>query len=421
MDILKFITCGSVDDGKSTLIGRMLYDSEAVSPDILEAIAKQSRNMPNGEVDLSLLTDGLRSEREQGITIDVAYKYFTTPRRKFIIADAPGHIQYTRNMVTGASNADLAVILIDARHGVIEQTRRHSAIATLLGIPHIAVCINKLDLVGFSEERYQTILKDYTRLAKALELSSVTFFPVSALSGDNIVERSVRTPWFTGKTLLEHLETIEIAEDVNLRDPRFQVQYVIRPKSDDLHDYRGYAGQIQSGVYCKGDRVTVLPSGLQSSISAIEVNQQEVDEAIAGQAAILHLRDDIDISRGATIARTGQLPTVSQDIEATLCLTDSAPVFVGSKLLLQHNSQTVKVIVKEIYYKLDINTYEKVRNPPSPGINDLVYVRLRTATPLAYDPYKNNRRTGAFILINENTCHTVAAGMIQPLESDFVI
>jgi sulfate adenylyltransferase subunit 1 len=275
--------------------------------------------------------------------------------------------------------------------------------------------------VGYSEERYQGIVKDYTRLAKALDLTNVVYLPVSALGGDNIVERSDKTPWYTGKTLLEHLETVEIAEDVNLRDPRFQVQYVIRPKSDELHDYRGYAGQIQSGVYRKGDRVTVLPSGLQSTISAIEVHQQEVDEAVAGQPAVLHLRDDIDISRGASIVKTTQLPTVSQDIEATLCLTDSAPIFAGSKLLLQHNSQVVKAIVKEIYYKLDVNTYEKIRNPPSPGINDLIYVRLRTAVPLVYDPYKNNRRTGAFILINENTCQTVAAGMIQPLESDFVI
>jgi sulfate adenylyltransferase subunit 1 len=421
MDILKFLTCGSVDDGKSTLIGRLLYDSKAVSPDVLEAIARQSRNLPEGQIDLSLLTDGLRSEREQGITIDVAYKYFSTPRRKFIIADAPGHIQYTRNMVTGASTAQVALILIDARQGVIEQTRRHAAIAALLGIPHVAVCINKMDLIHYDESTYTRIAQQFGALAQQLSLQSVNFIPVSALAGDNVVNRSTHTHWYTGQTLLEYLETVPVADTVNLSSSRFQVQYVIRPKSDDLHDYRGYAGHIQSGVYRKGDRVTVFPSGLQSSISAIEVNQQEVNEAQAGQPAVIHLKDDIDVSRGMTIVRHDQLPLVSQDVEAVLCVTDTAPLFAGSKLLLQHHSHTVKAIVKEIYYKIDIETYERLPQPPGLQVNDLAYVRLRTAEPLAFDPYLKNRTTGAFILINENTCQTVAAGMIQPIESDFVI
>jgi sulfate adenylyltransferase subunit 1 len=421
MDILKFLTCGSVDDGKSTLIGRLLYDSKAVSPDVLEAVARQSRNLPEGQIDLSLLTDGLRSEREQGITIDVAYKYFSTPRRKFIIADAPGHIQYTRNMVTGASTAQVALILIDARQGVIEQTRRHAAIAALLGIPHVAVCINKMDLIHYDESTYTRIAQQFGALAQQLSLQSVNFIPVSALAGDNVVNRSVYTPWYTGQTLLEYLETVPVDDTVNLSNSRFQVQYVIRPKSDDLHDYRGYAGHIQSGVYRKGDRVTVFPSGLQSFISAIEVNQQEVNEAQAGQPAVIHLKDDIDVSRGTTIVRHDQLPLVSQDVEAVLCVTDTAPLFAGSKLLLQHHSHTVKAIVKEIYYKIDIETYERLPQPPGLQVNDLAYVRLRTAEPLAFDPYLKNRTTGAFILINENTCQTVAAGMIQPIESDFVI
>ena len=421
MDILKFITCGSVDDGKSTLIGRLLYDSEAVSPDVLDAIERQSRNIPNGSIDLSLLTDGLRAEREQGITIDVAYKYFSTKRRKFIIADAPGHVQYTRNMVTGASNAELALILIDARHGVIEQTRRHTAIAALLGIPQVVVCVNKMDMTGFSQTVFEHIVADYQRFVQRLSIKNLSFIPLSALNGDNVVKASAHMPWYKGPTLLNYLEEVEIAADQNLVDPRFQVQYVIRPKSDELHDYRGYAGQVQSGIYRKGDRVTVFPSGLSTSIRAIEVHQQEVDEAFAPQPAVLHLADNLDLSRGATIVHSARLPTVSQDLEAVLCLTDSAPFHVGSRFLLQHNSATVKVIVKDIYYKFDINNLEKIPQPNGLAINDLAHVRLRASEPLAFDTYRKNRKTGSFILIQEQTHQTVSAGMIQNMETDYVI
>ncbi|MFN7115952.1 MAG: sulfate adenylyltransferase subunit 1, partial [Saprospiraceae bacterium] len=368
--------------------------------------------------DLSLLTDGLRSEREQGITIDVAYKYFTTPRRKFIIADAPGHEQYTRNMVTGASNADLAIILIDARHGVVEQTRRHSMIASLLGIPHVVVCINKMDLLGYSEIRYNEIVNDYQELAKSLHFKHVEFIPVSALAGDNVVEKSGNTPWYDGLPLLELLETVEIESDKNLEDTRFQVQYVIRPKNDELHDYRGYAGQIQSGIYKVGDPVTVFPSGLSSEITAIEVNQQQVEEAFVNQPVVLHLKDDLDISRGNYIVKSNNTPTVSQDLEAMLCITDAASVNIGSKLLLQHNSATVKSIVKEIYYQLDVNNYHKIENPEAVKLNDLIKVKLRTAEPIAFDAYQKNRKTGAFILINENTGNTVAAGMLEETETE---
>ncbi len=413
MDILRFITCGSVDDGKSTLIGRLLFDSSSVSSDILAAIERQSRNLPEGEMDLSLLTDGLRSEREQGITIDVAYKYFSTPHRKFIIADAPGHVQYTRNMVTGASNTDLAIILIDARNGVVEQTRRHSMIASLLGIPHVVVCINKMDLVNYSKQVFQNIVADFLELRKELHFKDLTFIPVSALAGDNVVRNSVYTPWYEGPPLLEYLETVTIASDRNLSDPRFQVQYVIRPKSDDLHDYRGYAGQIQSGIYRVGDAVTVFPSGLQSVITKIEVNRTEVSEAFAPQAAILHLADDLDISRGNTIVRSDKLPQVTQDIEAILCITDATDFRAGSKFLLQHNSALVKCAIRDIAYKLDIETYERIPHPESVRLNDLIKVRLRTAEPLAFDTYRHNRRTGAFILVHENTGQTVAGGMIQ--------
>lgn len=416
MDILRFITCGSVDDGKSTLIGRLLFDSSSVSSDILAAIERQSRNLPEGEIDLSLLTDGLRSEREQGITIDVAYKYFSTPRRKFIIADAPGHVQYTRNMVTGASNTDLAIILIDARNGVVEQTRRHSMIASLLGIPHVVVCINKMDLVNYSEQAYNDIVYDFLQLRKELHFKDLTFVPVSALAGDNVVKKLVYTPWYEGPALLEYLETVAVASDRNYEDPRFQVQYVIRPKGDDLHDYRGYAGQIQSGIYRVGDQVTVFPSGLTSEITKIEVNQQEVQEAFPPQAAVLHLRDDLDISRGNTIVRSDKLPEVSQEFEAILCVTDNADFRAGGKFLLQHNSALVKCAIREIEYKLDIETYEHILNPDSIKLNDLIKVRLRTAEPLAFDAYRKNRKTGAFILINENSGQTLAGGMIQEVE-----
>jgi sulfate adenylyltransferase subunit 1 len=413
MDLLRFITCGSVDDGKSTLIGRLLFDSQAVSLDILNAIERQTKNKANGEIDLSLLTDGLRAEREQGITIDVAYKYFTTKKRKFIIADAPGHVQYTRNMVTGASNADLAIVLIDARQGVIEQTRRHSLIASLLGIPHIVVAINKMDLVQFDPEIFDSIAADYLVLAEQLGLKNITFVPVSALNGDNVVERSEKMAWYKGKTLLDHLETLEVSDDINLTDARFQVQYVIRPHTEEHHDYRGYAGTIQSGIYRVGDKVAVLPSGIESTISRIEVNLKDVNETFAGQAAVLHLADDIDISRGDSIvAFNTSTATTSNELEATICWFDERQkLYEGDKLTLQNGANTIKAIVKEIEYKRDISTLEKVQTTEG-GLNDILKIRLKTAKPIVFDNYKTNRATGAFILVNENTCNTVAAGMI---------
>ena len=439
MDILRFITCGSVDDGKSTLIGRLLFDSQAVSLDILNAIERQTKDKTNGKIDLSLLTDGLRAEREQGITIDVAYKYFTTKTRKFIIADAPGHVQYTRNMVTGASNADLAIVLIDARLGVIEQTRRHSLIASLLGIPNIVVAVNKMDLVNFDPSVFAQIKADYTVIADKLGIKNPVFIPMSALNGDNVVEKSDELAWFEGGTLLEHLEFVNVADTVNLDDARFQVQYVIRPKSDELHDYRGYAGRIQSGVYKTGDRVVVLPSGIETTLSAIEMNLNKVETAFAGQSVVLHLRDDIDISRGDSITvidnefqisdfkfqETSDKseiwnlkseiipPSVSNEISATLCwFDDRNPLVEGSKLLLQNGSNTVKAIVKEVNYKLDISNLEQVEATEA-RLNDIVNVRLKTAKPVVFDNYKENRQTGAFILVNENSCNTVAAGMIS--------
>jgi sulfate adenylyltransferase subunit 1 len=420
MDILRFITCGSVDDGKSTLIGRLLFDSQAVSLDILNAIERQTKDKTNGQIDLSLLTDGLRAEREQGITIDVAYKYFTTKTRKFIIADAPGHVQYTRNMVTGASNADLAIVLIDARLGVIEQTRRHSLIASLLGIPNIVVAVNKMDLVGFDPSVFDRIKADYTLIANKLGIKNPVFIPMSALNGDNVVDKSDALSWFEGGTLLEHLESVNVADTVNLDDARFQVQYVIRPKSDELHDYRGYAGRIQSGIYKTGDRVVVLPSGIETTLSAIEMNLNKVDYAFAGQSVVLHLRDDIDISRGDSITvlqnSSSELqtkdPSVSNEISATLCwFDDRNPLLEGSKLLLQNGSNTVKAIVKEVNYKLDISNLERV-DATEARLNDIVNVRLKTAKPVVFDNYTRNRQTGAFILVNENSCNTVAAGMI---------
>ncbi len=420
MDILRFITCGSVDDGKSTLIGRLLFDSQAVSLDILNAIERQTKDKTNGQIDLSLLTDGLRAEREQGITIDVAYKYFTTKTRKFIIADAPGHVQYTRNMVTGASNADLAIVLIDARLGVIEQTRRHSLIASLLGIPNIVVAVNKMDLVGFDPSVFAQIKADYTLIADKLGIKNPVFIPMSALNGDNVVEKSDALSWYKGGTLLEHLESVNVVDTVNLDDARFQVQYVIRPKSDELHDYRGYAGRIQSGIYKTGDRVVVLPSGIETTLSLIESNLNTVDYAVAGQSVVLHLQDDIDISRGDSITvlqnSSSELetkdPSVSNEISATLCWFDERnPLLEGSKLLLQNGSNTVKAIVKEVNYKLDISNLEQV-DATEARLNDIVNVRLKTAKPIVFDNYKQNRQTGAFILVNENSCNTVAAGMI---------
>src|SRR5580765_6043715 len=339
MDLLRFITAGSVDDGKSTLIGRLLYDSKSILSDQLEALERQSKNKEEGSIDLALLTDGLRAEREQGITIDVAYKYFSTPKRKFIIADAPGHIQYTRNMVTGASTADLMIVLVDARNGVVEQTRRHSIIASLLNIPHVIVAINKMDLVDYAEDVFNNIAMDYAGVAKSLGLKDVRYIPISALDGDNIVDRSDKFPWYQGDSLLHVLENIEVDKDVNLTHPRFPVQYVIRPQTEELHDYRGYAGKIISGIYKKGDSITILPSGLSSKIKTIEAGGKEVEEAFAPQSVVLHLEDDIDISRGDLIVKNDNKPKVSQELDVLLCWMDSKPLTPGNKYLLQINSR----------------------------------------------------------------------------------
>lgn len=412
MDILRFITAGSVDDGKSTLIGRLLYDSKSIMIDQLEAIEKNKKN-DDGTVDLALLTDGLRAEREQGITIDIAYKYFNTPKRKFIIADAPGHIQYTRNMVTGASNSSLAIILIDARNGVAEQTCRHSFIASLLGLPHLVVCVNKMDLVGFSEEVFNKIHDDFRKFAAKLNIKDVQFIPISALNGDNIVDKSQNMPWYKGRCLLDHLEEVHVESDENLIDARFPVQYVIRPQTTEYHDYRGYAGKITSGIFKKGEEVVVLPSGFKSKIKSIDVFEGELEEAFAPMSVTINLEDDIDISRGDMIVKADNQPIVSQDIEAHICWMDNRTLNVGDKYLLQHNSRKVKCIIKEIPYKINVNTLEKIENVDAIGLNDICKVVLRTASPICYDDYQKNRANGAFILINENTNTTVGACMIM--------
>lgn len=413
MDILRFITAGSVDDGKSTLIGRLLYDSKSILIDQLEAIEKQSKNKQNGEIDLALLTDGLRAEREQGITIDVAYKYFSTPKRKFIIADAPGHIQYTRNMVTGASNAELIIILVDARNGVVEQTRRHSIIASLLNIPHVVVAINKMDLVEYSQDVYNNIIIDYADVAKSLGLNDITYIPISALDGDNIVDKSEKFAWYEGEPLLHLLENVTLESDINLTDARFPVQYVIRPQVDDLHDYRGYAGKIISGIYKKGDKVSIQPSGIQTTIKAIEINGKEIDEAYAPQSVVLHLEDDVDVSRGDIIVHTDNQPSVEQEFDVLLCWMGNKPLIEGNKYLLQLNSRVVKSVVKQLNYSLDVNTLEKNYSPGNVQLNDIISATIKTASPLAFDSYKKLRENGGAILIDETSCVTVGACMIQ--------
>jgi len=412
MDILRFITAGSVDDGKSTLIGRLLYDSKNILIDQLEAVERASKFKNDGELDLALLTDGLRAEREQGITIDVAYKYFSTPKRKFIIADAPGHVQYTRNMITGASNAALIIILIDARNGIIEQTKRHSIIASLLNIPNVVVAINKLDLVDYSEEIYNRIKEEYSQMAQQLSLNNVTYIPISALDGDNIVDRSDNLPWYDGKTLLDHLETVELENTVNLDKARFPVQYVIRPQSEEYHDYRGYAGKITSGIYKVGDAVTVLPAGTESKISAIELGQAEVQEAFAPQSVVLHLQDNVDISRGDLIVKSDDLPKLEQELEVLVCWMGEKPLKVGAKYLIQNNTTQVKAVIRSIEYKLDVNTLEK-QEVEQVSLNEIVKLKLKTAKPLAYDAYKELSSNGGIIFIDETSFVTVGAGLIQ--------
>lgn len=413
MDLLRFITAGSVDDGKSTLIGRLLYDSKNILVDQLEALEKQTKNKEAGNIDLALLTDGLRAEREQGITIDVAYRYFTTPKRKFIIADAPGHVQYTRNMITGASNASLIIILIDARQGVAEQTRRHSIIASLLKIPHVVVAINKMDLVDWSQDVYNNIVIDYSAVAKQLGLENITFIPISALQGDNIVDKSTSMDWYEGKPLLEFLEEVEVEKDRQLRNPRFQVQYVIRPQTEELHDYRGYAGKITSGIYKTGDRVTVLPSGIQSTISRLEIGGKEVPEAFTPQSVVIQLADDIDISRGDSIVLTADQPRVNNELEVLLCWLDEKPLQPGNKYFLQHNSRLVKTVVRQIEYKLDVNSLQQQPVEGPVKLNEVVKATLKTAAALVYDPFSQLSSNGSAILIDETSNSTVAAVLFQ--------
>ncbi len=413
MELLRFITAGSVDDGKSTLIGRLLYDSKNILVDQLEALEKQTKNKANGPVDLALLTDGLRAEREQGITIDVAYRYFSTPKRKFIIADAPGHVQYTRNMITGASNANLIIILIDARQGVAEQTRRHSIIAALLNIPHVVVAINKMDLVSYSQDVYNNILIDYAEVAKQLNLKDVTYIPISALNGDNIVDKSTSIDWYDGPSLLQVLEEVPVSADINLTDPRFQVQLVIRPQTEALHDYRGYAGQVISGVYKKGDRVTVLPAGIETTITQLEAAGKEVDSVSAPQSITMQLADDIDISRGDSIVNSANIPVVSHEQEVLLCWMDEKPLEAGNRYYLQHNSRLVRAIVREISYKVDVNSlqHQPVEGPVK--LNEVVKATIKTASPLVYDAYHKISGTGGAILIDETSNSTVGAVLFQ--------
>jgi bifunctional enzyme CysN/CysC len=411
MDILRFATAGSVDDGKSTLIGRLLFDSKAIFTDQLDAIERTSTQRGDDYVDLALLTDGLRAEREQGITIDVAYRYFATPARKFIIADTPGHIQYTRNMVTGASTADLAIILVDARKGLLEQSRRHATIVSLLRVPHVVLAINKMDLVDWSEEVYTRITRDFEAFAARLDFADVTSIPLSALSGDNVVTRSAKMPWYEGPALLHHLEHAYIASDRNLIDVRFPVQYVIRPQNG-RGDFRGYAGQLLSGVIRPGDEVIALPSGLPTRVREVRTADGPLDEAYPPQSITVQLEDEVDISRGDMICRPNNQPTVTQDIDAMICWMDSAPLRAGAKYALKHTTRTVRVLTKEINYALDIDTLHRDQAPAELPLNGIGRIRLRTTQPLLVDPYRRNRQTGSFILIDESTNRTVGAGFI---------
>jgi sulfate adenylyltransferase subunit 1 len=411
--LLRFTTAGSVDDGKSTLIGRLLYDSKSIFEDQLEAVENSSRKKGLENADLSLLTDGLRAEREQGITIDVAYRYFATPRRKFIIADTPGHVQYTRNMVTGASTADLAIILIDARHGLVEQTHRHSFIASLLGIKHLVVCVNKMDLVDFNEDAYQTITSAFRNFSSRLDIPDIKFIPISALLGDNVVEASVNMPWYEGGTLLSHLEEVHVGSDRNLQDCRFPIQYVIRPQTDEARDFRGYAGRIASGVFKAGDEVVALPSGMQSRVKEIFVGADAVERAFPPQSVTITLENDIDLSRGDMLVRENNQPQSLQEIDAQLCWMGEEGLNPGVRYIVHHGTTEVKSMIREVLYKVDINTLHRNEDDKQIGMNDIARVRLRTASPLLADDYRRNRTTGSFILIDPGTNLTVAAGFIS--------
>lgn len=413
MDLLRFTTAGSVDDGKSTLIGRLLYDSKSIFEDQLEAVEESSRRRGDEHVNLALLTDGLREEREQGITIDVAYRYFATPKRKFIIADTPGHTQYTRNMVTGASTANLAIILIDARKGVIEQTKRHSFIANLLRIQHVIVAVNKMDLVDYAQEVYDNIVKEYESFASRLDnIIEIQTIPISALDGDNVVERSKNTDWYEGPSLLYHLEHVYIGGEENHVDPRFPVQWVIRPQSDQWHDFRGYAGRVAGGVFRPGDEVVVLPSGFTTRVKGIHSAEGEQSEAFAPQSVCLTLEDEIDLSRGGMIAKPNNQPRISQDIDAMVCWFSQTPMQARGKYVLRHTSRETKAIVQEIRYQVDVNTLHKIEEVESFNLNEIGRIKLRTAVPLLHDAYRRNRQTGSFILIDPGSNETVGAGMI---------
>ena len=412
-EMLRLATAGSVDDGKSTLIGRLLYDSKAIFEDQLEAVERTSREHGDEYTNLALLTDGLRAEREQGITIDVAYRYFATPKRKFIIGDTPGHIQYTRNMVTGASTADLALILVDARKGILEQSRRHAFLSSLLGIPHLVLCINKMDLVDWSEERFEEIKAEFRAFAMKLDVRDLTFIPMSALHGDNVVDRSANMPWYEGSPLLHHLEEVHIASDRNLIDARFPVQYVIRPMSDSHHDFRGYAGQVAGGVMKPGDEVVVLPSGFPTTIATIETADGPLEHAYAPMSVTVTLTDDIDVSRGDMIARRKNQPHVGQDIEATVCwMSESTWLREGAKLAIKHTTRWARALVKDLQYQLDINTLHRHEDAVGLSLNEIGRVTLRTTQPLFYDEYRRNRATGSFILVDETSNTTVGAGML---------
>tara|TARA_B100000035_G_scaffold306242_1_gene308071 strand:- start:2823 stop:4097 length:1275 start_codon:yes stop_codon:yes gene_type:complete len=415
MDMLRFTTAGSVDDGKSTLIGRLFHDTKSIFEDQLEAIEQSSKKRGDENINLALLTDGLRAEREQGITIDVAYRYFATPKRKFIIADTPGHIQYTRNMVTGASTANLALILVDARNGVVEQTRRHSFIADLLGIKHIAVCINKMDLVNYEEDAYEKVLRQFSEFASRLEnVSELTFIPLSALKGDNVVERSDNMPWYKGAPLLYHLENVYVGSDANHVDARFPVQWVIRPHSDRHHDFRGFAGRVAGGVFKLGDEITALPSGFTTKISKIMLGEKEIEEAFFPQSVTIQLEDEIDISRGDMLVKPNNQPNSSQDLDARICwFSGSKKLTQGGKYLIKHTTKTAQAMISEITYKVDVNSLRKNEEDKEFNMNDIGRIKFRTSEPIFYDTYRRNRNTGSFILIDPFTHQTLAAGMLR--------
>jgi sulfate adenylyltransferase subunit 1 len=411
-ELVRFATAGSVDDGKSTLIGRLLFDTKSIFEDQLEHVEETSKRRGDGYVNLALLTDGLRAEREQGITIDVAYRYFHTPRRKFIIADTPGHEQYTRNMVTGASTADLALILVDARKGVLEQSRRHAFIASLLRIPHLVVCVNKMDLVDWDQEVFERISAEFAGWAAKLDIADATFIPISALHGDNVVERSLNMNWYEGPSLLYHLEHVHVASDRNLQDARFPVQWVTRPMSDELHDYRGYAGEVASGVFRTGDEIVVLPSGLTSRIAGIDTYERELDEAYPPLSVTLRLEDDIDVSRGDMICRPANRPKEARDIDAMVCWMSERPLTPGGRYRIKHTSRTALARVEHMIYRIDVNSLHRRQDANGLELNEIGKLRLRLSAPLLVDEYRRNRATGSFILIDESTNDTVGAGMV---------